>query len=61
MTDIIFEGDWAEDRGGIFGGALFVFNPRPAALALVDLARRLLEEAFSPSTPGGGAAPPAGR
>jgi hypothetical protein len=48
---VFFEGEWADDRGGLFGGGVFVFNPRPAALALVELARGLLEEAFSPRHP----------
>jgi hypothetical protein len=51
VSNVVFEGDWAEDRRGLYRGDVFVFNPRPAALALVQLARELLEKAFSPHHP----------
>jgi hypothetical protein len=51
VGSIVFEGEWADDRRSLFGGDLVVFNPRPAALALVQLARGMLEEAFSPHHP----------
>jgi hypothetical protein len=38
-------------RGEIYRGAVFVYSPRPAALALCALARELLREAFQPRDP----------
>ncbi len=41
----------AERRAALYRGDLFVFTPRPAAVALADLARAALEEAFAPYDP----------
>jgi hypothetical protein len=36
----------AERRQRLYDGQIFVFSPRPSTLALVDHARRMIEEAF---------------
>ena len=51
MSSVVFEGDWTDHRRGLFDGDIFVFNPRPAALQMVELARGLLEAAFAPHHP----------
>ena len=53
MGAVMLDDDWAVDRRrrAIFAGDLFVFSPKPAALAMAELARRLLEEAFAPFEP----------
>jgi hypothetical protein len=38
-------------RPALYRGDLFVFSPRPSAMALVELARAALEEAFAPHDP----------
>jgi hypothetical protein len=40
-----------ERRAALYRGDLFVFTPRPSALALAELARAALEEAFAPHDP----------
>jgi hypothetical protein len=51
LSSVVFEGSCVQDRRALFEGTLFVYNPRPAALGLVDLARTLLDEAFFPRRP----------
>ncbi len=41
----------AERREAVFGGGVLVFSPRPAAVALCEFARGMLEEAFHPLEP----------
>jgi hypothetical protein len=41
----------AERRQRIYSGDIFVFGPRPSTVALIGLARRMLEEAFAPLNP----------
>ena len=38
-------------RQSLYDGELYVFSPRPSTLALCQLARGLVEEAFAPSDP----------
>jgi hypothetical protein len=51
--NILFDSHWSDDRkrAGLYDGDLFVFSPTPAALALVERARELLESAFAPHHP----------
>lgn len=53
MTNIYFDSPLDDDRrrAALYRGELFVFSPRPAAVAMAQLARDLLEEAFSPYDP----------
>jgi len=51
VSTVVFEGGGCVDRRLLFEGNLFIFQARPASLALVDLARGLLEEAFAPHPP----------
>lgn len=53
MNTIYLDSPMAEGerRERIYQGQLFVFSPRPAALALCELAREMLEEAFAPLHP----------
>jgi hypothetical protein len=41
----------AERRARLYAGDIFIFSPTPAALALVALAREMLEAAFGPIDP----------
>jgi hypothetical protein len=41
----------AERRHRLYAGDAFVYSPRPAAMALTEFARELIEEAFSPLDP----------
>jgi hypothetical protein len=53
MTTLYFDthlGD-QERLARLYAGDLFVYSPRPSTLALTDLARQLIEEAFAPLDP----------
>jgi hypothetical protein len=53
MSTIYFDthlGD-EERRRRLYSGDLFVYSPRPSTLALTELARELIEEAFAPLDP----------
>jgi hypothetical protein len=41
----------AQRRAAIYRGDIFVFSPRPSTLALTELARTLIEEAYAPLAP----------
>src|SRR5262245_39010290 len=43
--------DDAERRRRLFEGQLFVYSPRPSALAFAEFTRKLVEEAFAPLDP----------
>ncbi len=51
--NVLFDSRWSDDRkrAAVYDGDLFVFSPTPAALALVERARELLETAFAPHNP----------
>jgi hypothetical protein len=53
MSHVCFDPAFSDDerREAVFGGAVLVHPPRPAALALCELARGLLQEAFHPFEP----------
>jgi hypothetical protein len=53
MTAIFIDSDLddAARRRALFDGQLFVFSPRPSALALCEFARSLTEAAFAPLEP----------
>ena len=53
MGLVCFDPAFSDDerREAVFGGAVLVHPPRPAALALCEFARGLLEEAFHPFDP----------
>jgi hypothetical protein len=53
MTNVYVESSLTDQdrRSALFRGDLFVFNPRPSAVALAELARSALEEAFAPHDP----------
>jgi hypothetical protein len=53
MTTVYVDPSMPDDRRRdvLYGGDLVVYSPRPAAVALADLARTLLEEAFAPHDP----------
>jgi hypothetical protein len=52
-TNVFFDCDWNDDRRrlALYKGDVFVFPRAPAAHALVDLARELLNGAFAPYPP----------
>ena len=52
-VNLLFDSDWADDarRSAVYGGDVLVFSPSAPALALVALARELLEAAFAPHHP----------
>ncbi len=51
--NVLVGSDWDDDRrrAAVYQGDVFVFNPMPAALALVARAQELLEAAFAPHHP----------
>jgi hypothetical protein len=54
MNAIIhFDSTWGDEprRSALYSGAIFVFSPRPATLALCAFAQSLIEEAFRPLDP----------
>ncbi|MEM4373162.1 MAG: hypothetical protein QXS59_08950 [Metallosphaera sp.] len=53
MTAIFFDSpmDDASRRRALYHGNLFVFSPRPSAVALAAFAREMLAEAFRPYDP----------
>jgi len=52
-VNVLFDTDWPDDRtrAALYGGDVLVSSPVPASLALVALARDLLEDAFAPHHP----------
>jgi hypothetical protein len=40
-----------ERRAGLYSGAIYMYAPSPATLALAELARNMLEQAFAPHDP----------
>jgi hypothetical protein len=53
MTTLYFDTHLsdAERRRRLYSGDIFVYSPRPSTRALTELARELIEEAFSPLDP----------
>lgn len=53
MNAIFFDSDLPDDarRRQLFAGQLFVFSPRPSAVALCELVRQMAEAAFRPLDP----------
>lgn len=53
MTNVFIDSDMSDDerRERLYAGDIFLFTPTPASLELVNLGRRMLEEAFSPLDP----------
>jgi hypothetical protein len=53
MNTIYFDSPVDDDtrRRELFNGQVFVYSPRPSALALCELARELIREAFDPLDP----------
>ena len=53
MTNVYFDStmDEGSRRRALYSGDLFVFSPRPSAVALAAFAHELLAEAFSPHDP----------
>jgi len=51
--NVLFDTHWGDDRKreGLYSGDVLVSSPVPAALALVNRARELLEAAFAPHHP----------
>jgi hypothetical protein len=51
--NVLFDTHWRDDRKreALYAGDVLVFSPVPAALALVNRARELLEAAFAPHHP----------
>jgi hypothetical protein len=52
-TTLFFDSQHPDDvrRRNLYAGHVYVFSPRPATVALCDLARELIEEAFHPLDP----------
>ena len=53
MTTLYFDSPYGDDRRrqALYQGHIFVFSPRPSAVALTEWARELIEEAFHPLDP----------
>ena len=53
MNTVFMDADVTDDerRAALYDGQLFAYSPSPGAMALVTLARELLEEAFAPHHP----------
>ena len=53
MNAVYFDSAMDDERRRrqLFEGQLFVYSPRPAALAFIQFARKLIQEAFSPLDP----------
>lgn len=54
MNDTVYldpDCDDDERRARIFDGQLFVYSPRPSAVAFAEFARKLVEDAFAPNDP----------
>ncbi len=51
--NVLFDSSWGDDRrrASLYDGNLFVFSPTAGSMALVTLARDLLEAAFAPHHP----------
>jgi hypothetical protein len=53
MTSVFVDSTVSDDerRTGLYAGDIYLYSPTPGTLALADLARRMLEEAFAPHDP----------
>lgn len=53
MSQVYFDPEFSDNdrRKTIFGGGLVVLSPTRSSLALVDLAKEMLQDAFQPYTP----------
>jgi hypothetical protein len=53
VTRLMLDCGWSDDRRryALYDGSLFAWSPTPSTLAMVTLARELLESAFAPHDP----------
>src|SRR5436190_15517170 len=53
MNTLLFDANLDDDRrrAQLYDGQLFVYSPMRSSLGLIDLARRLIAEAFGPLDP----------